>query len=130
MPQKKTNKNKKNKRQAHYYVSEGMIYKDDGQEYARVTKLLGAGRVQAFCLDGVNRLCTIRGTMRNKVWVSLGDFVLVSLREYQYAKADVIHRYGLDESRQIERMFQSFSKDDNNITTTTTRECAFEFEDI
>ena len=52
--------------------------------------MLGNGRLEAFCMDGVKRLCHIRGKMRKKVWVNTGDVVLVGLREYQDEKADVI----------------------------------------
>jgi hypothetical protein len=44
-----------------------LIFKEDGQEYAQVSKMLGNGRVEAYCFDGVKRLCHIRGKMRKKV---------------------------------------------------------------
>lgn len=52
--------------------------------------MLGNGRLEAHCMDGVKRLCHIRGKMRKKVWVNAGDIVLVGLRDYQDEKADVI----------------------------------------
>jgi len=36
-------------------------------EYAQVTKMLGNGRLEAMCFDGVKRLCHIRGKLRKKV---------------------------------------------------------------
>jgi hypothetical protein len=36
-------------------------------EYAQVTKMLGNGRLEALCFDGVKRLCHIRGKLRKKV---------------------------------------------------------------
>ena len=45
--------------------------------------MLGQGRLEAQCMDGVKRLCHIRGKMRKKVWVNVGDIVLLGLREYQ-----------------------------------------------
>ncbi len=59
-------------------------------EYAQVLRMLGNGRLEAHCMDGVKRLCHIRGKMRKKVWVNAGDVVLVGLRDYQDEKADVI----------------------------------------
>ncbi|VDP92121.1 unnamed protein product [Echinostoma caproni] len=44
-----------------------LIYKEDGQEYAKVERLLGNGRLEAYCFDGVKRLCHIRGKLRKKV---------------------------------------------------------------
>ena len=49
-------------------------------EYAQVTRMLGNGRLEAFCFDGVNRLCHIRGKLRKRVWIGVGDIVLLGLR--------------------------------------------------
>ena len=65
-------------------------FKEDGQDYAKVTRMLGNGRLEAICADGVKRLCHIRGKMRKKVWISVGDIILVGLRDFQDNKADVI----------------------------------------
>lgn len=72
-------------------------------EYAQVSKMLGNGRLEAQCFDGVKRLAHIRGAMRKKVWINQGDIILVSLREYQDDKADVIQRYNPDEARQLKQ---------------------------
>lgn len=54
-----------------------LIFKEDEQEYAQVTKMLGNGRLEAMCFDGVKRLCHIRGKLRKKVSVTrLGHFVI------------------------------------------------------
>lgn len=48
-----------------------LLFKEDEQEYAQVTKMLGNGRLEAMCFDGVKRLCHIRGKLRKKVsWKS------------------------------------------------------------
>ena len=39
-------------------------------EYAQVIRMLGNGRLEAQCVDGIKRLCHIRGKMRKKVWVN------------------------------------------------------------
>lgn len=67
-----------------------LIFKEDGQEYAQVLRMLGNNRLEAQCIDGVKRLCHIRGKMRKKVWVNQGDIVLIGLREFQDGKGDVI----------------------------------------
>lgn len=78
-----------------------LVFKEDGQEYAQVTKMLGNGRVEAMCFDGAKRLCHIRGKLRKKVWINLGDIILLGLRDYQDNKADVILRYNPDEARSL-----------------------------
>merc|ERR1719190_131805 len=54
-----------------------------------------------MCFDGVKRLCHIRGKLRKKVWIAQSDIVLVGLRDYQDAKADVILKYSPDEARNL-----------------------------
>lgn len=76
-----------------------LLFKEDEQDYAQVTKMLGSGRLEALCLDGEKRLCIIRGKMLKKVWVTVGDVILISLRSYQDKKADVIHKYTPEEVR-------------------------------
>lgn len=44
-----------------------LLFKEDEQEYAQVTKMLGNGRLEAMCFDGTKRLCHIRGKLRKKV---------------------------------------------------------------
>ena len=44
-----------------------LVFKEDGQEYAQVIKMLGNGRLEAYCFDGVPRQCHIRGKLRKKV---------------------------------------------------------------
>jgi translation initiation factor 1A len=78
-----------------------LVFKEEMQEYAQVSKMLGNARVEAFCFDGVSRMCQIRGQMRKRVWINVGDIVLVSLREFQDNKADIIWKYTPDEARSL-----------------------------
>ena len=74
-----------------------------GQEYAQVVKMLGNGRCECFCFDGVTRLGHIRGKMRKKVWITAGDIVLVGKREFQDEKVDIVHKYSADEARNLKQ---------------------------
>ncbi|KAA8580517.1 hypothetical protein FQN60_013475, partial [Etheostoma spectabile] len=78
-----------------------LVFKEDGQEYAQVIKMLGNGRLEAMCFDGTKRLCHIRGKLRKKVWINTSDIILVGLRDYQDNKADVILKYNADEARSL-----------------------------
>jgi len=78
-----------------------LIFKDEGQEYGQVLKMLGNGRCNVQCFDGVSRLCIIRGAMRKKIWVMVSDIVLVSLRDFQDEKGDIIVKYTADEARNL-----------------------------
>eukprot|EP01038_Epipyxis_sp_PR26KG_P005805 gene5805-8011_t len=79
-----------------------LIFKEDGQEYAQVLRMLGDGRVALQCYDDVARTGLIRGTMRRRVWINQGDIVLIGLREFQPDKADVIHKYTPEEARNLQ----------------------------
>jgi initiation factor 1A len=85
-------------------VKRELVMKSSEQEYALVTKMLGNGRLIAQCYDGQDRQCHIRGKMRKKVWVNVGDIVLVSLRDFQDEKGDVILKYSMDEARQLKKI--------------------------
>merc|ERR1711962_1111610 len=57
-----------------------------------------------MCFDGTKRLCHIRGKLRKKVWINQSDIILIGLRDYQHAKADVILRYSPDEARSLKNL--------------------------
>ncbi|KAJ1977066.1 Translation initiation factor 1A [Dimargaris verticillata] len=78
-----------------------LVFKEEGQEYAQVVKMLGNGYVEAQCFDGTKRLAHIRGKMRKKVWINQGDIILLSLRDYQDNKADIILKYNNEEARNL-----------------------------
>lgn len=103
-----------------------LIFKEDGQEYAQVIKMLGNGRLEAQCFDGTKRLCHIRGKLRKKVWINQSDIILIGLRDYQDHKADVIMKYTADEARNLKTYGElpdtakinadNFAPDDEHIT--------------
>ncbi|GLC46819.1 Eukaryotic translation initiation factor 1A, X-chromosomal [Pleodorina starrii] len=99
----KGGKNRKRGKNENEEEKRELVYKEDGQEYAQVIRMLGNGRLEAQCIDGKKRLCNIRGKMRKKVWVAQGDIVLVGLRDYQDDKADVIMKYTADEARVLKQ---------------------------
>ena len=99
----KGHKKKKNKNVDDLVRS--LIFKEDGQTYGQINKVLGNGRFDVECYDKpdkiINRVCNIRGKMRRREWVSSGDVVLVSLRDFQDEKADIIMKYYPDEVRKL-----------------------------
>jgi translation initiation factor 1A len=52
-----------------------LVYKEEGLEYAQVKKMLGNGRIEAYCFDGATRLGHIIGKMRKKIWISTVRFI-------------------------------------------------------
>jgi translation initiation factor 1A len=80
-----------------------LIFKEDCQAYATITKAAGDRRFVAMCDDGVERMCKLRGSMRRRDWVCIGDLVLVSTREYGDEKADVLLKYAASEVALLKR---------------------------
>ena len=105
--------------------------REEGQDYARVMRLLGNRRVLCFCNDGRERVGKIRGGIcrgPQKQIIRIGDVVLISHREFQAdggidsdAEADaatgkalttaaghkeivdILHRFGTDDWRHIRK---------------------------
>lgn len=100
-PTGKGGKNRRRGKNENESEKRELVFKEDGQEYAQVVKMLGSGRLEAVCFDGARRLCHIRGKMRKKVWINQGDIILIGLREYQDGKGDVILKYTADEARNL-----------------------------
>ena len=87
-----------------------LICKEDEQEYALITKILGGGKMEGKCFDNVTRICNIRGSLTRKVWIKVNNIVLVSLRDFETKderkkeKADIIHLYNEDEIRELKKL--------------------------
>ena len=97
----KGGKNRRRGKNENDDVKRELIVAENGQAYAQVMKMLGNGRLEAMCFDGVKRLCHIRGKLRKKVWINTSDIILIGLRDFQDEKADVILKYTADEARQL-----------------------------
>ncbi len=130
-------KSKKNESRRNEVTTRDLIFKETGQEYGKVLKLLGNGRLEVECFDGIKRLGHIRGALYNKIWITVGDIVLVGLRDFQSDKCDVIFKYNPDEVRQLKTCGEIEMS--TNVTGTlvqinetikTDEDCGFTFEDI
>ena len=67
-------------------------------------KMLGFDRVLVSCQDGKERLCRIRGKMKRRMWIRLGDIVLVSPWDFQSDKrGDIIWRYKRNQAEWLRR---------------------------
>ncbi|CAI9100444.1 OLC1v1037554C1 [Oldenlandia corymbosa var. corymbosa] len=79
-----------------------MVLKDEyGQEYGRVLKVLGNGRFEAMCGDGVKRLCCI-GQHDEEVCIGAGDIILIRGCKYYSqidSTADLCFKYTSQEAR-------------------------------
>ena len=91
-----------NRRGSQEKVRRELIYKEDGQEYAEVQKALGDGRFTMQCYDNISRIGKIRGKHHRMMWIGVGDLILISLRDFEVGKADVVHKYSTEEARSLQ----------------------------
>lgn len=62
-------------------------------------KMLGFDRMMVKCEDGKERLCRVRGKLKRRVWVRVGDIVLVSPWDFQPdTRGDIFARYRRNET--------------------------------
>ena len=81
-----------------------LLLKEEGQEYATITRMLGNSRVECHLCEGGNAMGRIRGGMRGRVWINQGDIVLVGVKEFQKDKVDILHKYLPDEARELKKL--------------------------
>ncbi|MBS7641369.1 MAG: translation initiation factor eIF-1A [Candidatus Bathyarchaeia archaeon] len=85
-------------------ISEELVLPSGSDCLGIVTKMLGYDRVLVKCQDGHERLCRIRGKLKRKLWIRVGDVVLVSPWDFQSeSRGDIIWRYT---KGQVERLRQ------------------------
>ena len=113
---KKGSKKKVQQQVAHVARFSG---RDEDQEYARVTKMLGNRRTLCFCNDGLERVGKIRGSLckgpkRQKIEV--GDIVIVSSRSFDSGSGSESGSESEDESNTIKHV-----QTEGGMTTATGR---------
>lgn len=64
--------------------------------YGRVIKNLGNLNMNIYCNDNVVRICKVRGSMRKRIWINVGDLVIISLRSMEN---EIVKRAMTDEER-------------------------------
>ena len=74
------------------------------EDYAYVVKLLGNCRARVMCNNGTDAIGVIRGSMRRfnkRVLIENGDLVVVSKREFQDNKVDIVHKFNIDQCQSL-----------------------------
>lgn len=107
MPRGNQKGGKKHKRgKKDYSESKALRVKEDGQEYAQITACKGNCRFTVMCFDGKERMAIMCGAMRKRNFVNMKDVVLVSLRDFQDDKCDIIDKYDENQVRKLKEMGQ------------------------
>ncbi len=67
---------------------------EGGELLAKVTDIVGGDdRVKVMCEDGKARIARIPGKYRRRMWMRVGDYVLVIPWDFEPNKADVVYKY-------------------------------------
>jgi len=86
-------------------------YKPRGEMFGVVREMNGASRARVLCEDEKNRMCRLVGKMKKKVWVRVGDLVIVrkwTIQENE--KGDMIFRYTKTQREKIKDKVPEFLK--------------------
>ena len=104
MVNKKGGKKHKKGKKDRFFESKQLRMKEGGQEYAQIKKCKGNCRFDVFCFDGKERLATLCGTMRKRKFVNMNNIVLVSLRDFEDSKCDIIDLYDDNQVYQLKEL--------------------------
>ena len=83
----------KNREDVEKFNIKNLIKSSNDQEYAYIINVLGNCRFNVECSDNKNRLAHIRGKLKKRTWCNEGDIILISLRDFQDDKCDIIQKY-------------------------------------
>jgi len=67
--------------------------KDQHEIFGIVESMLGANRVKVRSMDGKTRMGRIPGKMKKRVWLRVGDVIIIKPWSFQDDKADIVWRY-------------------------------------
>jgi translation initiation factor 1A len=75
----------------------------DNQQYAVLGPAMGNNRFNVIMPDFRRVTGIIRGSLRKRVWFMNGDMVIVSIRDFQDDKVDIIHKYKENDAKLLNR---------------------------
>jgi len=82
--------------------------KEEGEAYGIVNKILGGGRMAISYYDEeakniISVLGIVRGAIKKRTRFTLGCLILVSIRDFQKDKADIIYKYSINDVNQLKK---------------------------
>ena len=95
---------KKKKKPAQWMQARELEFAGEQQEYGVITKILGDFRYDLNVPNtGKDVRGRLRGSIRKRTRISIGDCVLFSYREFDEKTVDIIHAYKDDEKSKLMR---------------------------
>lgn len=115
-----------------------LLLKEDDQEYGKIIRVLGDRKVTVLLTDGGEILGCIPGKFRKRVWFKVDDMVLISRRDFQSDRVDVIYKYHDYEAKKLLKMNEIPPKFLDVVSENTSEqqtddindEFGFDFDDI
>jgi translation initiation factor 1A len=125
---------RKNQNNDEQQVSINELCKTDEQDYGIIEKVLGGGRFTIVTQDNKKRIGISRGKMfsrngkvKDRSLMSVGNLVLISLRDFQDDKADILMFYS---KAQVDLLIQYDEIDKNFIKQTNENNNSDMVDDI
>lgn len=80
-----------------------MVYPQTTDKIGKVKTMLGNDRILIVCQDGTEMLGRIRGKIRKRVWIRVGDIILISPWDFEPNKGDIFYRYTKEQVKLLKR---------------------------
>ena len=110
-------------------ITRTLLFKENNQDYGKITKILGNCRFEVTTCKNNKLLGITRGKMRKKIWIRLNNYVLYTIRDFEEDKVDIIHTYNDDEVKQLIKYNEIIEIKENN-EELNNNEVEIVFEDI
>lgn len=105
------------------------VSSDKDLSYALVTKKLGGRYLEVQIYRGAIKKAFIRGSFQKKIWINVGDILLVSAREFDQSVCDIIYKYSPQNVRSLINRHEIESSFANNLVSLDEDDICFEADD-
>ena len=85
------------------FIRVPMPKKPKREMFGIADQLLGASKIKVMCEDGKSRMARIPGRMKRRMWIRVGDLLIIKPWEFQNDKADIIWRYTKTQANYLSR---------------------------
>ncbi len=99
----KSTKNTKRFQKAAPQKKRDLVTKTDDPEYTQAVRLLGCRQVRCQMPNGALVTGRVRGRLGSQYTINVGDVLLVSTRDFEVDKVDIIGRYHPQEVKELQR---------------------------
>lgn len=114
--------------------SKELIIPEKNELIGQVSAVKGSGRFDIRCIDGVNRIGILRGTMRKRVWINHLDLVLIEpwTFESEANKCSILHKYEDNEKSKLQKgghLPKEFKLEEDNMNLDEDNYFSYDISD-